>query len=103
MDGGAWQATVQGGHKELDTSERLTLALFFILRKQSKVFHEAFPLIQSVTLRKTMKQRFWSLSATQIITLFLKEDPFWDFPGGHQWLRLYTPNAGFPGSTRLGN
>ena len=24
MDGGAWRATVQGGHRELDTTERLT-------------------------------------------------------------------------------
>ena len=46
-----------------------------------------------------MKQRFWNLSATQIITLFLKEDPFWDFPGGHQWLRLCTLNERVPGST----
>ena len=25
MDGGAWQATVHGGHKEPDTTEQLTL------------------------------------------------------------------------------
>ena len=25
MDGGVWQATVHGGHKESDTSERLSM------------------------------------------------------------------------------
>ena len=28
MDRGAWRATVYGGHQELGTTERLTLALF---------------------------------------------------------------------------
>ena len=27
LDGGAWRATVHGGHKELDTTERLSTAL----------------------------------------------------------------------------
>ena len=27
MDRGAWQATVHGGHKELDTTERLSLSI----------------------------------------------------------------------------
>ena len=27
MDGGAWQATVHGGHKESDTTELITLSL----------------------------------------------------------------------------
>ena len=29
MAGGAWQATVHGGHKELDTTERLHFHIFF--------------------------------------------------------------------------
>ena len=31
VDGGAWQATVNGGHKESNTTERLTHTIFILL------------------------------------------------------------------------
>ena len=42
MDRGAWQATVHGGHKELDMTERLTLfhlslLLFHIKKKNTYI------------------------------------------------------------------
>ena len=33
MDRGAWQATVHGGHKELDTTEHLSTHSFFYIPK----------------------------------------------------------------------
>ena len=34
MDRGAWWATVHGGHKELDMTERLSTMLYYCLNKQ---------------------------------------------------------------------
>ena len=41
MDRGAWWATVHRGHKELDTTERLTLHIYlYILDKCVIIGHE---------------------------------------------------------------
>ena len=58
MDRGAWWDTVQGGHKELDTTERLTLFLvsssFFFFNWNIIALHNAV-LVSAVQQHESAK------------------------------------------------
>ena len=65
MDRGAWRATVQGGRKESDMTERLILSLFFRIWSEFHNPHNTFTFVIPLELSNipTLKHSYVIISS----------------------------------------